>query len=212
MCKHLGTETVATIGVQRQYNYALQPTSPERFVEIVTADQPEAPSYFAHDVRLNRQKHPTLDQTLERTLRPLIVDEVIGLSHDGAQLLDVRDATDFAGAHLEAIINIPLNGIYATWPGTILSPQSPIVIVAEPGQEHESAVRLGRIGLDHLASYLGGGMQAVDGRADLIRQIVRITLPRWPSSWLPSRHRPCSTSGRQRSGRRSGSRGASTFP
>ena len=41
--KNLSTDTVSTIGVQRSYNYAMQPMSRERFVEIVTADQPDAP-------------------------------------------------------------------------------------------------------------------------------------------------------------------------
>lgn len=115
MCgKHLSNETVSTIGVQRQYNYALQPMSAEQFVALVTADQPEAPSYFAHDAMLNKQEHDTLDDTLERTLQPLDVDAVLELSRSGAQLLDVRDQADFAGAHMVGSINIPLGGRYAT--------------------------------------------------------------------------------------------------
>ena len=44
--KNLSTDTVSTIGVQRDYNYAMQPMSRERFIEIVTADQPDTPEYF----------------------------------------------------------------------------------------------------------------------------------------------------------------------
>ena len=176
MCgKHLSSETVSTIGVQRRYNYALQPMTPEQFVAMVTADQPEVPSYFAHDVMLNRQEHPTLDQTLERTLKPLAVDDVLKLGSGGAQLLDVRDTADYAGAHMVGSVNIPLSGRYATWAGTLLSRESPIVIIAEPGLEQEAAVRLGRIGFDHVAGYLDRGMQALDERPELIRRTNRIT-------------------------------------
>src|SRR6202040_2876778 len=68
--KNLSTDTVSTMGVQRRYNYALQPMSRERFIEIVTADQPDTPAYFTYDAVLNTQERPTLDQALERELRP----------------------------------------------------------------------------------------------------------------------------------------------
>src|SRR2546430_1818645 len=42
--KALGKENVSTIGRERASNYALQPMSKAAFVELVTADQPDAPS------------------------------------------------------------------------------------------------------------------------------------------------------------------------
>src|SRR6185503_16533975 len=50
--KALSKETVSTIGEQRRSNYALQPMSKAQFIELVTADQPEAPSYFTYDAVL----------------------------------------------------------------------------------------------------------------------------------------------------------------
>ena len=75
--KHLSQERVSTIGVQRQYNYALQPMSKERFVQVITADQPAAPPYFAHDAELNRRERATLDTVLARELRRLSLAEVL---------------------------------------------------------------------------------------------------------------------------------------
>src|SRR2546430_9896368 len=75
--KNLSTDTVSTIGVQRRYNYALAPMSRERFIQIVTADQPEAPAYFTYDAVLNTRERPTLEQALERELRPLTLDQLI---------------------------------------------------------------------------------------------------------------------------------------
>ena len=44
----------------------------------------------------------------------------------------------------------------------------PFVIIAPPGREIEAATRLGRIGLDNVAGYLEGGMQALEDRDDLL--------------------------------------------
>jgi glyoxylase-like metal-dependent hydrolase (beta-lactamase superfamily II)/rhodanese-related sulfurtransferase len=174
--KNLSTDTVSTIGVQRTYNYAMQPMSRERFIEIVTADQPDAPDYFDYDAVLNTREHPTLEQALERELRPLSLDAVRTLVSDGAQLLDARESTLFEGAHLRESVNVALGGSFATWCGTILDRERPIVLVAEPGTEAEAATRLGRIGFDNVAGYLEGGMQSVqDAPREPVERTERIT-------------------------------------
>jgi hydroxyacylglutathione hydrolase len=173
--KNLSTDTVSTIGVQRRYNYALQPMSREEFVRTVTAEQPEPPAYFSYDAVLNTQERPTLEQALAQELRPLALGEALALMSEGAVVLDSRDPADFAGAHLADSVNIGLGGSYATWAGTVLDRERPLVVVAEPGREAEAAMRLGRIGFDNIAGFLDGGMQAVDPRPDLLARIERIT-------------------------------------
>jgi glyoxylase-like metal-dependent hydrolase (beta-lactamase superfamily II)/rhodanese-related sulfurtransferase len=176
MCgKNLSSETSSPLGVQRRYNYALQPMAKAEFIRLVTADQPEAPDYFAYDAMLNRQERPTLDEALERELKPLSLDAVLRLQNSGAIVLDVRDPADFEGSHLAGSTNIGLGGTYATWAGTVLEREKPIMIVAEPGRETEAALRLGRIGFDYVAGYLQGGMQALFTRPDLVRRTERIT-------------------------------------
>lgn len=173
--KAIGTETVSTLGVQRQYNYALQPMSREDFIRLVTSDQPDAPAYFTYDAILNTRERPTLDKTLEAVLKPLELDEVLAMRRSGAPVLDVREATEFCGGHLRGSTNVGLGGQFATWAGTILEHDRPIVVVASPGREQEAAVRLGRIGFDFVAGYLEGGMQAVDGRPEEIARIERLS-------------------------------------
>lgn len=176
MCgKNLSKETVSTIGEQKKFNYALQPMSRAEFKSIVTAEQPEAPSYFVHDAILNRQERPSLDATLSQSLKPLTIDEVLRLKNQGAQLLDVRVAIDFEGGHLRGAINIGIQGKYATWCGTVLDHTRPIVVVADVGNESEAVMRLGRIGFDNVAGYLAGGMEALRDRPDLVSKIDRIT-------------------------------------
>jgi rhodanese-related sulfurtransferase/glyoxylase-like metal-dependent hydrolase (beta-lactamase superfamily II) len=176
MCgKNLSTDTFSPLGVQRRYNYALQPMRKEEFIRLVTADQPEAPAYFAYDAMLNRREHQTLDQALERELTPLSLEAVLRLQNSGAVLLDVRDPADFEGSHVAGSTSIGLGGSYATWAGTVLQREKPIVLIAEPGRETEAALRLGRIGFDYVAGYLEGGMQALTTRPDLLRRTERIT-------------------------------------
>jgi hydroxyacylglutathione hydrolase len=173
--KNLSTDTVSTMGVQRKYNYALQPMSRERFIEIVMSDQPDTPAYFTYDAVLNARERPTLDEALERELRPLALDEVLELVGAGAQLLDTREQAEFEGAHIRGALNIGLGGSFATWCGTLLAEERPVVLVAEPGREVEAATRLGRIGFDRVAGYLAGGMQLLDSAPELIERVERIT-------------------------------------
>lgn len=175
--KALSKETVSTMGEQRRVNYALQPMSKEAFIQVVTADQPDAPAYFTYDAVLNSEERPTLDQSLARGMKPLTLDQVLALQSTGAQILDTRDAGEFAAAHLAGSINIGLVGQYATWAGTVLDHEHPIVIIADPGRENESAVRLGRIGFDHVAGYLQDGLQSLDARPERIAVTERVSAP-----------------------------------
>ena len=166
--KNLSSDTVSSMGDQRRLNYALQPMTKEEFVRLVTADQPDAPAYFTYDAILNTRERGTLDENLERVLQPIELAEVLHMGDAGYQILDVRDPAEFAKGHLAGSINIGLGGQYATWAGTILDRAKPIVIIAEPGREQEAALRLGRIGFDHVKGYLRNGMAALSERADLV--------------------------------------------
>ena len=151
--------------------------SKEEFIRLVTADQPDAPAYFTYDAILNTRERATLDQNLKQVHRPIDLDEILRMGDAGAQILDVRDPAEYAKGHLAGSINIGLGGQYATWAGTILDRTKPIVIIAEPGREHEAALRLGRIGFDHVKGYLQGGMEALADRPDLVWPTERISAP-----------------------------------
>lgn len=166
--KSLSSDTVSSLGDQRRLNYALQPMTKQEFVHLVTADQPEAPPYFTYDAILNTRERPTLDANLERILQPIDLDDVVRMGDAGCQILDVRDPAEYAKGHLAGSINIGLGGQYATWAGTLLDRTKPILIIAVPGREQEAALRLGRIGFDHVKGYLRGGMEALAERPDLV--------------------------------------------
>ena len=175
--KKLSSDTVSSLGDQRRLNYALQPMSKEEFIRLVTADQPDAPAYFTYDAILNTRERATLDKNLEQVLHPIDLEEVLRMGDAGAQILDVREAAEYAKGHLAGSINIGLGGQYATWAGTVLDRQKPIVIIAEPSREQEAALRLGRIGFDHVKGYLKGGMEALSERPDLVWPTERVSAP-----------------------------------
>jgi len=187
--KAISSETVSTLGVQRRTNYALQPMSRETFIRVVTADQPEAPAYFTYDAVLNAEERETLDQALQRGMNPLTLDEVLALQAASAQVLDTREPVEFAAAHLKGSVNIGLGGQYATWAGTVLHRDHPIVIIADPGREHEAAVRLGRIGFDHVAGFLRNGMRSLESRPELTVKTTRVSAP-FAAELLSSKHPP----------------------
>lgn len=186
--KALSKETVSTLGEQRRLNYALQPMSKEAFLGVVTADQPEAPAYFTYDAVLNSEERPTLEQTLEH-VNPMTLEHLLALQKTGAQILDTRDSSEFASAHLAGSINIGLGGQYATWAGTLLNRSHPIVIIADPGRETESATRLGRIGFDHIAGYLKDGLASLKSRPDLTATTERVSA-QFATEMLSSRESP----------------------
>lgn len=176
MCgRNLSDETVSTIGEQLIYNYAMQPMSLEQFQAVVLEDQPDTPDYFVHDAILNRQERPNLTQAMESSLKGLSLEALIRHQTRKVQLVDVRDAVDFEAAHIRGALNIGLRGKFATWAGTMLKNDERIVVIADPGDEEEAIMRLGRIGFDNVPGYLKNGMAAVGERDGLLNSVDRIT-------------------------------------
>jgi hydroxyacylglutathione hydrolase len=156
MCgKNMSKETSSTIGEQRKFNYALKPMSKDEFVRMMTADLPEAPSYFPKDAEINRSGARGLSEL--QPPQPLTPQEVQQL--DGHVLLDVRSAADFGAGHVPGSMNIGLGGQFAMWAGSLIPLNASIVIIADTGaQVDESVVRLARVGIENVKGYLEGGV------------------------------------------------------
>jgi len=176
MCgKALSDEAVSTLDEQRRFNYALQPMAKADFIKMMVAEQPEAPAYFVHDAILNRKERLSLGKTMQESMKALDLETVLSLQESGGQILDVQSANHFASAHLHGSLNIGIDGRYATWAGTFLNKDLPIVIISEPERVEEATMRLGRIGFHNVAGYLKDGLRALKDRSDLIVQTQQIT-------------------------------------
>ena len=158
MCgKNMSKETSSTIGEQRKFNYALQPMSKDQFVHMMTADLPEAPSYFPRDAEINRSGARELSEL--QPPKALTPHQVLELRDH--ILLDVRSAADFGAAHVPGSMNIGLGGQFAMWAGSLIPLSASIVIIADTSaQVDESVVRLARVGIEGVKGYLDGGVQS----------------------------------------------------
>lgn len=172
--KNLSSATVCSIGQQRRTNYALQFTDVDEFVAAVTANQSQAPAYFAYDAVMNKRERANLDDALAEGLVGLTLDEFLAKRDAGAWVLDVRDAESFAAGHLPGSVNIPLGGRFASWVGSLLFEASEVVLVAESGLEREAALRMGRVGMDRVVGFLQGGPGAFDQTREPLATTTRI--------------------------------------
>jgi len=172
--KNLSTALSCSIGEQRRANYALQEMTKEEFVSVVTAGQRPAPTYFGHDAALNKRERPLLDEALADALCPLTIEEVLAAQTAGCVLLDTRDGDAFAAGFLSGAVFVGLGGRFASWAGTVLSPEEELILICDFGKEEEAVTRLGRIGYDNIRGFLSDAPAALAGRDDL-QQVQRVT-------------------------------------
>jgi hydroxyacylglutathione hydrolase len=160
MCgRNMSKETSSTIGEQRKFNYALKPMSKDEFVRMMTADLPEAPSYFPRDAEINRSGARELSEL--QPPQALTPQQVLELRTHGHVLLDVRSAPDFGAAHVPGSMNIGLGGQFAMWAGSLIPLNAAIVVIADTNaQVDESVVRLARVGIENVKGYLDGGVES----------------------------------------------------
>ena len=143
------------------------------FVEAVTQGQAAAPLYFLFAATKNREAHETLHE--EEPVTALSIDDVIAARSAGAVVVDTRDAADFAAAHLRGSINVGLGGRFAEYTGEVVAPGTTIVLVTEPGHEHEAKIRLARIGFDDVAGVLDDALGSFVHHPELVERSSRVS-------------------------------------
>ncbi|MHA0288059.1 rhodanese-like domain-containing protein [Mycobacterium sp. C3-094] len=171
--KNLSTELWSTIGEQKRWNYALTAPDRETFIALVTEGQPPAPGYFAYDATLNRKDRALLDE--DRMPPALTYDEMADRLADGAVLVDGRSPVEFAQGHFRQAINIGLEGRYAEFAGSVVTPDNDIVLITEPGHELEGKNRLARIGFDRVIGHLENPEQAMLAHPDQVQMASRLS-------------------------------------
>ena len=158
--KNLGPDTDSTIGVEKQFNYALKAASREEFIKVVTDGIPPPPLYFPINAKINKEGYDSMDEVLQQGMKGLTVEEFKKLMTDETIILDTRNSEVFTQGFIPAAVSIGLNGRFAEWAGSLLSFDAPLLLVSEKGKEKESIVRLARVGLDKVQGYLQGGYES----------------------------------------------------
>jgi rhodanese-related sulfurtransferase len=169
--KNLSTETISTIGEQRETNYALAPMTEDEFVEAVTQGQSVAPLYFLFAANKNRESRELLEHVAVRRLDLIEVQDAVAT---GAVVIDGRDDTAFAQGHLRGAINVGLGGRFAEYTGEVMQPGTPIVLVTDPGQEEIAATRLARIGFDNVVGALADPIKTFVEHPEAVERLSRL--------------------------------------
>lgn len=172
--KQLSTETVSTIGEQRQTNYALAPMVIDDFVDVVTEGQNVAPMYFPFAANRNREARPLLDD--DAPLKELSAPEAVALAEKGAVIIDSRDDQSFATGYIRGSVNIGLSGRFAEYAGEVMKPGTAIVIVSDAGFEREARTRLARIGFDNVVGCISHPVQEMLNHPELVEKQSRLSV------------------------------------
>jgi hydroxyacylglutathione hydrolase len=175
--KNMSSETVGTLGEQKQTNYALRADmTKEEFIKEVTEGILPPPQYFPKNAKLNMQGYDSFDGVLDRGLNALSVDEFDKAVNEGALILDVRKQGEFIKGFVPGSLFIGLNGTFAMWVGALIEDiNQPIVLIAPEGQEEEAVTRLARVGYDNTVGYLKGGVKAYEDAGRTLSTITSFT-------------------------------------
>ena len=158
--KNMSKEKYDTLGNQKKLNYALQDITKEAFVKQLTAGILAAPQYFAKNAMINKNGYDSLDVIVEKSLKALSLNEFEALNNEKALVLDVRSIKDFPKAFIPDSVYVGLDGMFATWVGTILTDiKQPILLIVPEGREEEAIIRLARVGYENVLGYLKGGFE-----------------------------------------------------
>lgn len=161
--KNMSSETVDSLGNQKNFNYALQPDlTREEFIRQVTADLVAPPQYFPKNAVMNKEGYDSIDEILDRGVIGLYPHEfIMTADREHALILDTRSKEAFAEAHIPGSVFIGIDDSFAPWVGALIQDlKQPILFIADEGREEEVVTRLSRVGYDHALGYLKGGMDA----------------------------------------------------
>ena len=161
--KNMMTETVDTLGNQKQMNYALRSDMTKaEFIEEVTTGLSAPPAYFPMNVMMNKSGYANIDEIISKGNSPLSPSDFENIANESrAIILDVRHEKEFIQGHIPQSIFIGIDGSFAPWVGAVIKDvNQPILIVGKEDRINEVITRLSRVGFDNTLGYLKGGFKA----------------------------------------------------
>ena len=161
--KKMSSETFATLGNQKQFNYALRADmTRDEFIKEVTTGLAPPPQYFPKNAVMNKMGYDSIDEVMAKGSVALAPDRFeAAASATDALILDTRKPDDFAKGFIPGSIFIGLDGQFAPWVGALITDlKTPILVIADEGKEEEAVLRLARVGYDNTLGFLKGGLAA----------------------------------------------------
>jgi len=175
--KNMSSETIGTLGEQKQSNYALRADmTKDEFIKELTSDILPPPQYFPKNAMMNKMGYSSFDEVLSQGNSALSIEEFNSAVNDGALVLDVRTQADFIKGFIPNSLFIGLNGTFAMWVGALIEDiNQKIVLVVPEGQEEEAVTRLSRVGYDNAVGFLNGGVDAYVANGGKLNTITSIS-------------------------------------
>jgi len=147
---HLRDTPSSTIGIERQTNPYLQHKSKNDFITAVLEGLPQAPQYFKHNAKMNREGPPLVNWDAAQPEIPVLTTSLTDTQK--YFIVDLRDAKDFAAGHIPNSINIGLRGRLESWVGILVPWDSNLILCGTPEETKEAVFRLNRIGYSVLGT------------------------------------------------------------
>jgi hydroxyacylglutathione hydrolase len=141
---HLSEEPKSTIGREKASNAYFKAKGKGEFIALVLQGLPEAPQYFQHNAKMNREGPPPVawDAAVPKEVTP-----VLELTQpEKYYVVDVRDAQSYASGHIPNSVNIAARGRLETWVGTMAPWGSKLVLAGDMDLLKEAGRRLHRVG------------------------------------------------------------------
>ncbi len=141
---HLSDEPTSTIGKEKSSNPYFKAKGRGEFIALVLQGLPEAPQYFQHNAKMNREGPPSVDWNAPM---PKDVKATPELTEPKTYyVVDLRDAKTYADGHIPNSVNIAARGRLETWIGTMVPWGSKLVLAGDTDLLKEALHRLHRVG------------------------------------------------------------------
>jgi hydroxyacylglutathione hydrolase len=175
---NIGSRLSTTIGFERRTNAVLaEVDSKDEFVrECIRLDNlPAVPPYWRRMRAQNLAGVGPLGVLPEPPALP--VNAFVEQQDAGALVLDARAPEAFGGGHVPGALNVGVGSAFATWAGTVLPDQAPVLLVLDRPEDLEEATwQLLRIGYSLPRGWLRGGMTAWRTAARPVEATPQITV------------------------------------
>ena len=149
----------STVGQERRDDPLLRIADIEAFADALLAGQPAYPRYFARMRSINQAGPAPIGSIPGR--RPLAASRVRELLAGEHLLVDLRRGREYAAAHVPDSLSIPADDSFGTWLGWVVDFDRPLVLLLRRPEDWDGALRQAlRIGFEHVAGHLEGGIEA----------------------------------------------------
>ena len=141
---NLGNEPKTTIGQEKESNPYFKARGKGEFIAMVLQGLPEAPQYFGHNAKMNREGPKTVNWNASVSKEIKASSELTKPSK--YYLVDVRDVDAYSKEHIPNSVNISVRGRLETWVGSVVPWGSKLVLIGDTDSLKEAKHRLHRIG------------------------------------------------------------------